>query len=72
MTQEQLAERAGISRNQLQNIESGWSDRAKRTPANPRLNTIVALCAALGVAFRADCSHPNRVLIELEKNQSKT
>ena len=36
--QDELALAVGISRVQLQNIESGLSDRAKRTPANPRLS----------------------------------
>jgi len=48
LTQEIAAERVGISRNHYQLLESGLSDRAKLTPANPRLSTLLALAAALG------------------------
>jgi len=47
LTQEIVAERVGISRNHYQLLESGLSDRAKSTPANPRLSTLLALAAAL-------------------------
>lgn len=47
LTQEKAAERAGLSRNHYQLLESGLSDRAKRTPANPRLSTILDLAHAL-------------------------
>lgn len=47
LTQEKAAERAGLSRNHYQLLESGLSDRAKRTPANPRLSTILDLAKAL-------------------------
>lgn len=47
LTQEKAAERAGISRNHYQLLESGLSDRAKGTPANPRLTTLVDLAKAL-------------------------
>ncbi|GEL93893.1 helix-turn-helix domain-containing protein [Cellulomonas composti] len=43
LTQEQVAHAAGINRNHYQLLESGLSDRAKNTPANPRLSTLVAL-----------------------------
>jgi len=43
MTQEQVAHAAGINRNHYQLLESGLSDRAKKTPANPRLSTLVSL-----------------------------
>ena len=48
LTQEQVAEGAGIHRNHYQLLESGLSDRAKDSPANPRLSTLVALCRVLG------------------------
>lgn len=62
--QDKLAEAVGISRVQLQNIEYGWSDRAKRTPSNPRLSTVIALCQALGVNFRIDVTHPEGIRVE--------
>lgn len=49
LSQDALAERAGISTNHLQLLESGLSDRKKETPANPRLSTLIALSAALEV-----------------------
>ena len=48
LTQEQAAERAGLSRNHYQLLESGLSDRAKDTPANPRLSTLIDVARALG------------------------
>lgn len=48
LTQEQVAERAGISRNHYQLYESGLSDRAKNLPANPMLSTLLDLADALG------------------------
>lgn len=47
LTQEQVAESAGISRNHLQLLETGLSNR-NGTPANPRLSTLVALSDVLG------------------------
>ncbi|WP_228760025.1 helix-turn-helix transcriptional regulator [Pseudactinotalea sp. HY158] len=47
LTQETAAERARISRNHYQLLESGYSDRAKGTPANPRLSTLFDLAHAL-------------------------
>ncbi|MGB3696845.1 MAG: helix-turn-helix transcriptional regulator [Gordonia sp. (in: high G+C Gram-positive bacteria)] len=47
LSQEALAEAVGISANHIQLLESGLSDRKKRSPANPRLNTLVALSRAL-------------------------
>lgn len=44
LTQEQVAHEAGLNRNHYQLLESGLSDRRKKTPANPRLSTLVALC----------------------------
>lgn len=68
MTQEQLAERLGITRNQLQNIEQGWSDRAKRTPSNPRLSTLVALCRELDFTARIDVVSGGDVVVVLEQS----
>ncbi len=54
-TQEELAERAGISRNQVQNIEHSRNN--SRDPetgrlgrGNPRLETVFHLADALGVS----------------------
>ncbi len=47
LTQEKAAERAGLSRNHHQLLESGLSDRAKKTPANPRLSTLLDIAKAL-------------------------
>lgn len=49
MSQEALAQAAGISANHVQLLESGLSDRKKGSPANPRLHTLVALSHALDV-----------------------
>ncbi|MFT4084660.1 MAG: helix-turn-helix transcriptional regulator [Nocardioides sp.] len=54
LTQEQLAERTGISRNQIQNIENNRNNsRDPQTgqpgPGNARLDTIFRLAAALSV-----------------------
>jgi transcriptional regulator with XRE-family HTH domain len=64
LPQDRLAEAVGISRVQLQNIERGWSDRAKQTPANPRLSTLVALCRALDGRLTIDITTPAGVTIE--------
>lgn len=50
LSQEKFAQHVGISRNHYQLLESGLSDRAKNTPANPRLSTLLHLSRAL------DCS----------------
>ncbi|NNG19383.1 helix-turn-helix transcriptional regulator [Naumannella sp. ID2617S] len=47
LTQEQLAEAAGISRNQVQNIELNRNNQAGA--GNPRLDTVYALARALRV-----------------------
>ncbi|HEY0890037.1 MAG TPA: helix-turn-helix transcriptional regulator [Nocardioides sp.] len=52
LTQEQLAERTGISRNQIQNIENNRNNRkdpvtGRPGPANARLDTIFLLAEAL-------------------------
>lgn len=49
LSQQSLAESVGISTNHLQLLESGLSDRKKKTPANPRLSTLIALSSALEV-----------------------
>lgn len=54
LTQEQLAERAGISRNQVQNIEHSRSNvkdpnTGRPGPGNARLDTVFRLAAALEV-----------------------
>lgn len=64
--QDELALAVGISRVQLQNIESGLSDRAKRTPANPRLSTLVALCRELGGRLVIDVAAPSGVMVEFD------
>lgn len=54
LTQEQLAERAGISRNQVQNIEhsrNNTKDASGRPgPGNARLDTVFKLAYALKVS----------------------
>lgn len=54
MTQEGLAERTGISRNQIQNIEANRNNTLDpktglHGPSNPRLETIFRLAEALDV-----------------------
>lgn len=44
LSQEHVAHAAGISRNHYQLLEKGLSNRKERTPANPRLSTLVRLC----------------------------
>lgn len=48
-SQEAVAHRAGISRNHLQLIEQGLSDRTRRAPFNPHLSLLISLCGALEV-----------------------
>ncbi|WP_018180751.1 helix-turn-helix domain-containing protein [Jongsikchunia kroppenstedtii] len=48
LTQEEVAERAGISRNHYQLLEIGWGNRQSKVPANPRLSTLTNLCHVLG------------------------
>lgn len=50
LTQEQVAQAAGLNRNHYQLLESGLSDRKRNTPANPRLSTLMAVAAALGTS----------------------
>ncbi|WP_353650347.1 helix-turn-helix transcriptional regulator [Nakamurella sp. A5-74] len=53
LTQEQLAERAGISRNQVQNIEHSRNNSrdadGRQGSGNPRLDTVFALADALNI-----------------------
>jgi transcriptional regulator with XRE-family HTH domain len=48
LTQETVAQAAGISRNHYQLLEYGLSQRGSRKPANPRLSTLIALSEVLG------------------------
>ena len=48
LTQEDVAQAAGISRNHYQLLEYGLGQRDSRKPANPRLSTLVALSTVLG------------------------
>lgn len=66
--QDRLAEAVGISRFQLQNLEHGWSDRAKRTPANPQLSTLIGLCRELG--GRIDVVYPAGLEIVFDEAES--
>ena len=64
LSQEKVAQDAGISRNQYQLLEAGLSDRAKARPVNPRLNTLIGVARALGVSTselvaRILDEHPN-------------
>jgi transcriptional regulator with XRE-family HTH domain len=58
LTQEQLAQRTGIGRNQIQNIERGYADRKSRRPHAFRLDTVVALCRELRLDARIDVANP--------------
>lgn len=50
MTQEELAHRAGLSRNQVQNLENNRNNNTTgRSSANPSLDTILALEVAFGL-----------------------
>jgi transcriptional regulator with XRE-family HTH domain len=50
LTQEAVAEAAGMSPNHYQLLESGLSNRKTKRPANPRLSTLIALGDVLGVS----------------------
>lgn len=64
LTQEQLSALSGVTRNQIQNIEQGLSDRSKQTVSNPRSETLVELSRALGGSMRIDAAHPSGLVIE--------
>lgn len=51
LTQENVAQAAGISRNHYQLLESGLGQRGERKPANPRLSTLIALSEVLGTSL---------------------
>lgn len=66
LTQEALAHQVGISRNHLQLLELGLSDRAKRTPSNPQLSTLAALCRQLGATFTIDFQQPSVFTVKID------
>ncbi|MBR6459278.1 MAG: helix-turn-helix transcriptional regulator [Actinomycetaceae bacterium] len=47
LSQEDVALRAGMDRRHYQELEHGFSNSRTRSPANPRLLTLVNLAAAL-------------------------
>lgn len=49
LTQEQLSERSGVSRNMIQNIERGHATGKPGEPTNPTLKTLYCLAYALEV-----------------------
>lgn len=69
LTQEELAHRAGISRVHVQQLESGWSDRAKRSPANPKLDTLLALASQLGIRIVIDVAHPDGLVVRIDDGE---
>lgn len=48
LNQEQAAERLRVSRNYFQLLERGIGQRREKTPANPRLSTLILFAAAIG------------------------
>jgi transcriptional regulator with XRE-family HTH domain len=67
LTQEKLADAIGVTRNHVQLMESGLSDRAKNSPANPRLSTLLALSNALDAQLRIDFVTPSSVQVEFAR-----
>jgi transcriptional regulator with XRE-family HTH domain len=61
LSQEALAFRAGITKNQLQLIESGRSSGRKDAtgPSNPRLSTLSGLAEVLGMPVSALMTQAN-------------
>ncbi|WP_022873705.1 helix-turn-helix domain-containing protein [Nesterenkonia alba] len=53
LSQEKVAQAAGISLQHLSLLERGLSDQTKRSPANPRLGVLLGLATAL----RVDVAH---------------
>lgn len=51
LTQEEVAHRVGVSRNQYQLYERGMSDRARGSALNPKLTTLLSLARALDVTL---------------------
>ncbi|HZK32624.1 MAG TPA: helix-turn-helix transcriptional regulator [Corynebacterium sp.] len=49
LTQEELSERSGVSRNMIQNIERGHATGKPGDPTNPTLKTLYSLSYALEV-----------------------
>lgn len=49
LSQEDVALRAGMDRRHYQELEHGFSNSRTRTPANPRLLTLVNLATALEI-----------------------
>jgi len=67
LTQEELAQRAGIRRVHAQQLQRGWSDRSKRSPANPKLDTLLALASQLGIRIVIDVAHPEGLVIRIDE-----
>lgn len=64
LSQEALAYRAGITKNQVQLIEAGRGSARENGPiSNPRMKTLFGLAAALGVA-PAELLDPSRPMRE--------
>ncbi|WP_137723897.1 helix-turn-helix domain-containing protein [Prescottella subtropica] len=53
LSQDAVANEAGISRQHYQLLESGWGKREGKTPANPRLSTLIALSRVLDTTVPA-------------------
>lgn len=70
LTQEKLADAIGVTRNHVQLMESGLSDRAKGTPANPRLSTLLALASVLDAPLRIDFVTPSTVQVEFRRDEN--
>lgn len=49
ITQEKVALAAGISRQHYQQMEYGYSDRATRSPSNPKLRSLLRIVAILDI-----------------------
>lgn len=49
LSQEEVAHRAGMSRNYYQLLEQGLSNRERASPANPTVVMLLALADAFGV-----------------------
>lgn len=50
LTQEKFAERAGVDWKYYQALESGWSNTAKGSPANPTLQVLRKLADGYGIS----------------------